>query len=173
MARVIVLLLMAFTVWTTSPAHVVAETTQRAPQVSPAPQTTTTTYKHTKTIVRSFFRAYNRHDLHAVLTMVTPSVRYTDCDWTTQQVRVAIGKAELKKLFQSEFVDKQQFLQLSVVASNPNQRYVAGAQFLQTTRSMQTQGMAPQAGGFKIVLQSPGFAQIRFFAGIGPTRCKR
>ncbi len=169
MARLFALVLLALTVWVTSPAHVTAAAAQK----SNDGQLATTTYKHTKDFVRSFFRAYNRHDLQAVLGMVTLSVRYADCDWVMQQGCFVVGKSELKQLFQREFSDGQQFLQLSVVASNPNQRYVAGAQFLQTTRSMRRHGRVPHASGFKIVLPYPRFDQIRFFAGMGPTGCKR
>jgi len=172
MARLFALLLLALTVWVASPAHVTAAAAP-SPQKSNDGQLATTTYKHTKTFVRSFFQAYNRHDLQAVLGMVTTSVRYADCDWVMQQGRFAFGKAELKQLFQREFSDGQQFLRLSVVASNPNQRYVAGAQFLQTARSMRRHGIAPHASDFKIVLQYPRFDQIRVFAGMGPTGCKR
>ncbi len=173
MTRLSALLLLTLTLWVTSPARVSAAAPPWASQKSNDGQLATTTYQHTKNFVRSFFRAYNKHDLQAVLSMVTTSVRYADCDWVMQQGRFAAGKSELKHLFQREFADGQQFLRLSVVASNPDQRYVAGAQFLQRTRSMRQHGLAPHASGFKIVLQSPRFEQINFFAGMGPTGCKR
>ncbi|HEY8684953.1 MAG TPA: nuclear transport factor 2 family protein [Chloroflexota bacterium] len=132
-----------------------------------------TTYQHTQAVVRSFIHAYNRHDLKGVLNLFTPSVRYTDCDWVRQTPRYAIGPAQLQRLFQREFADNQHFLHPKITTANPQQRYVAGLDFLQTSRSMQQHGIAPYASGFKIVLETTDYQRIAGVAGQGPDGCHR
>jgi RNA polymerase sigma-70 factor (ECF subfamily) len=132
-----------------------------------------TTYQHTQAVVRSFVRAYNHHDLHGVLSLFTPSARYSDCDWVRQTPRFAIGQAELRRLFQREFADNERFVRPKITTANPQQRYVAGLDFLQTSRSMQRRGIAPHAGGFKIVLETTDYQRIEFIAGLGPNGCHR
>lgn len=132
-----------------------------------------TTYQHTRAVVRSFIRAYNRHDFKRVLNLFTPSVRYTDCDWVRQTPRYAIGQAELQRLFQREFADNQRILQPRITTANPQQRYVAGLDFLQTSRSMQRRGIGPHASGFKIVLETTDYTRISGIAGQGPDGCHR
>ncbi len=132
-----------------------------------------TTYQHTQAVVRSFIRSYNHHDLKGVLNLFTPSVRYTDCDWVRQTPRYAIGPAQLQRLFQREFADNQHFLHPKITTANPQQRYVAGLDFLQTSRSMQQHGIAPYASGFKIVLENTDYTRIAGVAGQGPDGCHR
>ncbi len=132
-----------------------------------------TTYQHTQAVVRSFARAYNHHDLPGVVALFTPSVRYTDCDWVRQVPRYAIGQAELRRLFQREFADNEHFLRPTIITANPQQRYVAGLDFLQTSRSMHRRGIAPHPSGFKIVLETTDYARIAGVAGQGPNGCHR
>jgi hypothetical protein len=132
-----------------------------------------TTYQHTHVVIRSFIHAYNHHDLQGVLNLFTPSARYTDCDWVRQAPRYAIDQAELRGLFQREFADNEYFLRPKITTANPQQRYVAALDFLQTSRSMQRRGIAPHAGGFKIVLETTDYKRIEFIAGQGPNGCRR
>lgn len=132
-----------------------------------------TTYQHTHVVVRSFIRAYNHHDLQAVLSLFTASARYTDCDWVLQTPRYAIGQPELQRLFQREFADNERILRPTIVTANPQQRYVAALDFLQTSRSMQRRGIGPHASGFKIVLETTDYTRISGIAGQGPDGCHR
>jgi len=162
MARTFILTILVLSAWATGTATVSAAA-HRVPVKSSVHQTTT--YGHTQALVRSFIHAYNKHDLRAVLSLFIQNVKYADCDWAKNQLRFAAGKSELKHLFQREFADSQEFLQLAVITANPHQRYVAEAQFVQTSRSMRRHGMAPQATNFKVVLQDPGFDHIDHIAG--------
>lgn len=151
MGRLLTLPLLVFTVAMTgmvAPAATAAGT-QRL-----TGDTHHTTYQHTHAVVRSFIHAYNHHDLQGVLNLFIPSARYYDCDWTRQKPRDAIGQAQLRRLFRREFADNERILRPTIITANPEQRYVAALDFLQTSRSMQRRGIAPHASGFKIVLET-------------------
>lgn len=171
MGRLLILPLFFVTVYIATTGPTSAAPTQRPQRLSSIQHQTT--YKHTRTVVWSFIHAYNRHDLNGVLTLFIPSARYVDCDWVRQTPRYAIGHAELQRLFQREFADSERILQPMITTANPHQRYVAGLDFLQTSRSMQRRSIAPHAGGFKIVLETTDYNRIHHMGGVGANGCHR
>jgi hypothetical protein len=171
MGRLLILPIFFVTVYVADTGPTSAASTQR-PQRSSSIQHQTT-YKHTRAVVEAFIHAYNNHDLRTAMSLLVPTARYSDCDWVHHTLRIAVGHNDVQRMFQREFADNQRILWPTITTANPQQRYVAGLDFLQTSQSMQRHGFAPHASGYKIVLESADYKRIDHMAGEGANGCHR
>jgi hypothetical protein len=130
-----------------------------------------TTYRHTQSMIRKFVRAYDQHNIGAVLALFTPKLQYADCDYAHSSVFIARDKAELRHWLARRFADADRFTHVSITTANPEQRYVGGLSVQRTSRLIAHLHVAPLHVGSKMVLREPTFSRFTTVVWIGPEGC--
>lgn len=107
--------------------------------------------------IESYFAAYNRHDLHAVLAILAPHPVLADCDYVHGLYNPALVSEYPKTWLQRKFEEGDRFSRVNVIVNpGPNYPHVAGADTERTSDVLSAEGAAPLGVGFKITLNAAG-----------------
>lgn len=131
--------------------------------------------RSSQTVLRTFFDAYNGHDLAGVLATFAETFAYGDCDFEKRQMLVFETKPDLATWLQTKFADADHFQVIEIIIAPPegspaNDPRLTAVKVSRPSETLNGLAWVKQSF-FKIVLNEQG-NRIQFLNTYGNLDCE-